>query len=177
LIYNHFVDVNEGVFMAKEDNKHPLLLIICMVLAIIIGSIFIIFKEINRPMDHDRVVATQIAKQNTDLKKVDRVTRFVYNQVEYTVSGSKADGTGVFVVITKNGKQAAVYRQDAGVDERKAIAKVQKHSDLKKITSSRFGIIKDKPVWMISYLNQNDKLVIKTIDFKTGKEQKSVTTY
>lgn len=163
--------------MTEEKNKHPFLLIACIVIAIIVGSLTIIIGEINRPINHDNHVAAEIAKKNTNLKEIDRVTRFVYNDVGYTVSGTNADGTSVFVVITKKGHQVTVYRQDAGVDERKAISAIQNSSNLKKITSSRFGIIKDKPVWIISYLNQKDNLVIRTVNFKTGKEIKSITTY
>jgi uncharacterized protein YpmB len=163
--------------MAEKNNKHPYWLIACIVIATIIGSTFIIVREINRPARHDSEVATKIAKKNTDLKHVDRVTRFVYNKVEYTVSGTKADGTSIFVVITDDGKKATVYKQSAGISEQKAIADVQKDSNLKKITSSRFGIIKDQPAWMISYINQKNKLITKTINFKTGKEIKTVSTY
>lgn len=163
--------------MTEKKNKHPFLLIICIGLAIIIGSLMIIVNEINRPIRHDNQVATEIAKKKTNLKNIDRVTRFVYNEVGYTVSGTSADGTSLFVVITDDGKQVTVYNQNSGINEQKAISSIEKSSNLKKITSSRFGIIKDKPVWIISYLDQKDNLVIKTIDFKTGKEIKSITTY
>lgn len=163
--------------MAEKNNKHPFWLTAFIVIATVVGSIFIIVQEINRPERYDSKVATEIAKKNTDLKKVDRVTRFVYNQVEYTVSGTKANGNSIFVVLTDNGKKATVYDQTAGVSEQKAIASVQSNPNLKKITSSRFGIIKNKPVWMVSYINQKDRLVTKTINFKTGEELKTITTY
>ncbi|MEE6657785.1 DUF5590 domain-containing protein [Pediococcus acidilactici] len=163
--------------MKKSRLEHPFLLIVFIVAASIIGSAAIIFNEINRPIRGDTHVAKTIALDNTDLAKVDRVTRFVYNQTEYTVSGSKKDGMNIFVVIADHGKKITVYPQSAGVSEQAAIKTVEQDSSLREITSSRFGIVKKRPVWMISYINQKDHLVIKLIDFKTGQEIKHVSTY
>ena len=163
--------------MNKKRKIHPILLIFYMAIAIGLGSIVIILHEVNRPMKHDQQVAEEIALRSTSLAKVDRTTRFVYDKTEYTVAGTNKKGIPVFVVLTNQGKKARVIDQKSGVNEQVAIQQVRSDPDLKKITSSRFGMIDNKPVWMVSYLNKNNKLVIKTIDFKTGKVLKSVATY
>ncbi|WP_220752082.1 cell wall elongation regulator TseB-like domain-containing protein [Apilactobacillus xinyiensis] len=140
-----------------------------LVLIILIGFVIAFFVLADRPIKLAKKDAVSISKKYAKIKHVDDFYVSNLTNTYYTVAGTNNSGESVFVIISKNNGHVLVVNQKDGINKGLAINLVKRNGDVKKIIKASPSIFNDKPVWVVTYFNNKNKLCYETISYKNGK--------
>lgn len=101
---------------------------------------------------------------------------YLYNRekVFYGVEGLDAKNKEVYAIISEDGKKLSIYSKNKVINQIKARQLVQQERHPKKITKLALGMYHNKPVWEVTYYNQNNKLCYDLLSLKDGHVMQSI---
>src|SRR5699024_10602138 len=115
-----------------------------------------------------------VAKKYGNVRKAEDFYVFNRKQTYYTIYGTNKRGQEVYVITSQNDKKVNIYAQDKEITVNKAKKIVKVERKRKKITKTSLGLVNNKPVWEVTYLNNQNNICYDLISFKTGKIIKSI---
>ncbi|MFC4322687.1 cell wall elongation regulator TseB-like domain-containing protein [Litchfieldia salsa] len=116
-------------------------------------------------------------KEEELLKTVNEVSTYYGTAAYHVVIGDTHSGEKKIIWVPEDAKKDTIIRkQDEGVTKEKALSKLYNNPDLdpKEIRSIKLGVewdsktSKDRPIWEIIYLDQNDRITYYRSFFSTG---------
>ena len=140
-----------------------------IVLLIILG-----YAKAQSPQVQAKKEAYLVAKKYGNVRKAEDFYVFNRKQTYYTIYGTNKRGQEVYVITSQNGKKVNINAQDKGISVNKAKNIVKVERNPKKITKTSLGLVNNKPVWEVTYLNNQNNICYDLISFKTGKIIKSI---
>ncbi len=87
-----------------------------------------------------------------------------------TIKGSTKQGEKLYAIISGNGKKINVIAANSGISANKAQNFVLETRKAKRVLHVALGMQSNgkRPVWEVTYLNQNDQLCYSLLSFKNG---------
>jgi uncharacterized protein YpmB len=130
--------------------------LLSVVLAVFLAY-FVYIQVAVRPFEAARTQIIKIAKEKTDLTKVETFNFVTTDKSYYSLTGKDAAGEKIGVIVPKKSGTISVIKLSDGV----AISTLPQ----KKATTIDLALFKGKLVWEV-----NTKTNFKLYDFKTGQE-------
>lgn len=142
---------------------------LCLCVFLFVVATFAFFILADKPIKSVKKDAINISRKYANIKKVDDFYISNLTNTYYTVSGVNSDNESVFVIISKKNGHVLVVGQKDGINKNTAIALAKQSGDVKKIIKAVPSIFNNKPVWIVSYFNNKNKLCYETLSYKNGK--------
>lgn len=133
-----------------------------------------IYKAAVNDVQADEKKASAKAKEDFNLNSVTSTQAYFGDHTFYVVEGTNNKNEDVIAWVPKSQKQKAVLKKVAdGITKEQAIEIVQRDRDPKEIKSVRLGIENEKPLWEVTYIDQEEKhLTYYYLDFTSGEFMK-----
>ncbi|QEA53746.1 DUF5590 domain-containing protein [Loigolactobacillus coryniformis] len=144
------------------------------VILLIIVSALLIYHAANKPAVTARREAVSLAEKYAHVTTVDDFYWFNRKHSYLTVAGQTKQHKAVFVIIAQKGGKITVLDQSAGISRNTALKRVWRTQAPKKVYNAALGLYHNKPVWEVSFADENGKLGYQTLAFKTGKSVKLI---
>ena len=159
----------------KKYKKKFIASFITLLLLAIIGSIFIyIFAR--EPIERNREESIRIALSEAKLSEVSGTSWFHYMDSYTVVEGTTEDGTEMIVFVPdSDDEDLLIIKKDEGMTLKEAINLLYYDLDLspdkrpKKVVGGKYGLVDRKPVYEITYIDQEGRHSILYIDFYKGE--------
>ncbi|MGX7419254.1 cell wall elongation regulator TseB-like domain-containing protein [Carnobacterium gallinarum] len=149
--------------------KKGIVLTLTIVMAFIVVGSWYVYYVGHQPMAKAEKEATEIAKQEADLKEVDQF--YWYNGVEtyFTITGTNQKDEKIIVIIAKKGGKTQVIKQSDTISESDARKLTREAKNPKRILETRIGLEKDIPIWEVVYKEENGRLGYHILKLKDGE--------
>ncbi len=158
----------------KREPKIKWRWVIVLTILILGFATFIIFHQAEKPMATARSQTIAIAKKYANLKTADTFYAANLGKTYYAVGGKTNKNKAVYVIVAKKGGTVTVINQHSGLTATQIRSRFTAAKQPKKINSINLTLIKQKPYWIVSYLNKQDNLCFATLSFKTGAVKKLI---
>ncbi|MGO4541270.1 cell wall elongation regulator TseB-like domain-containing protein [Paenibacillus sp. 2TAB19] len=143
--------------------------VIVAVLLIIITTTAIYYKDIKSPRWSDEREAKADAIEAAELTEVDQISKHIWDQVSWFVSGKNADGEQIYVWLPRPVDEET--DEETSTQEPEPIVVKASEAEAKKAIRAKFdlakpeavvkrmqpGLLGDKPVWEIFYTLKADE--------------------
>lgn len=144
-----------------------------LIIFIISGFCTYLYISTTKPMELDKITATEIAMTETKLMTMEDFS--VYNGKEsyYVVKGKNNLDVDIFVLINKTTQKVVVKQARHGISSKEAL-QVIFPTNPPNNAKVQLGIENNIVLWEITYLNEAEKLNYYYIDFETGELLKKI---
>lgn len=129
------------------------------------------------PHTQNRQQVTALAQKYAHLTKVNKYYEFSYDGQNYqSVLGSNRQGKKIYAIVADNKRKINVYSSSKVISARTAIDYVKSKRQPKKILKAVPGLIDHgkRPVWEVTYLNQEGNLCYTLMSLKNGTVIKEI---
>jgi len=133
-----------------------------MVLTVLTFSFLYILNLSMNPYQSAKETASKIARQYTDLDKVDRFAIYNGKKSYYSLLGKNRKKTQLAVLIEADSDKIYTYELSKGISQEKA-EKIAKDNGAKQIDKVTFGYIDGQPIWEVK-----SETTYYNVDFETG---------
>ncbi|MGT2813474.1 cell wall elongation regulator TseB-like domain-containing protein [Streptococcus intermedius] len=133
-----------------------------MVLTALTFSFLYILNLSMNPYQSAKETASKIARQYTDLDKVDRFAIYNGKKSYYSLLGKNRKKTQLAVLIEADSDKIYTYELSKGISQEKA-EKIAKDNGAKQIDKVTFGYIDGQPIWEVK-----SETTYYNVDFETG---------
>ncbi|WP_314059758.1 DUF5590 domain-containing protein [uncultured Vagococcus sp.] len=154
--------------------RKKILIGVSLILATLIFSSIFFFVRANRPMSRAKKEAIEIAREHTDLERVDRFYWYTREESYFTLVGTDAKDKGIIVIIPQSGSKVTVLNQEDGLTEEEALQKVYEAENPNKVIKMNLGMHEGQPTWEVVAENAENSLDYYLVDFKTGEIVSSI---
>ncbi|MDH5105907.1 DUF5590 domain-containing protein [Lentilactobacillus diolivorans] len=158
----------------KKQSKVKVSWIITLVILILLFAGFVVLHEAQKPMVTAKNQTVTLAKKYADLKTVEAFYASNLGKTYYSVAGTTNKQKPIYVIVAKKGGNVTVVDQSSGLSEQRIRNLIVQTKQPKKINSISLTLIKNKPYWVVSYLNSKSNLCYATLSFKTGTVKKLI---
>lgn len=143
---------------------------------IVVGGLITIYFTSTNKLTSEKKAAIERAYQEADIKTVNRVDWFHYNEDYYILEGINQDDESiiVWVPVAKNEEVFSELKSE-GLTEDEAISLLyQGIKDLsddkrpKQLINIKFGMVEGNPAYEITYRDQKNRYSIFLVDFYNG---------
>lgn len=155
--------------MRADTKKRPPLMttqrwifVVVAVLLIIVTTIAIYYKDIKSPRWSDEKAAKAEAIEAAELTEIDKVSKHVWDQVSWFVSGKNADGEQLFVWLPKpvdevmTAAEPIIMKASEAEAEKGIRAKFELAKPEANVKRVQPGLLDGNPVWEIFYTLKTD---------------------
>lgn len=154
--------------------RKKILIGISLVLATLIFSSIFFFVRANRPMSRAKKEAIEIAREHTDIDRVDRFYWYTRGDSYFTLVGTDDKEQEIIVIIPQSGDKVTVLNQADGLSEEEALQKVYETENPSKVIKMNLGMHEGQPTWEVVAENEANGLDYYLVDFKTGEIVNSI---
>ncbi|AGU78036.1 hypothetical protein SII_0858 [Streptococcus intermedius C270] len=133
-----------------------------MVLTALTVSFLYILNLSMNPYQSAKETASKIARQYTDLDKVDRFAIYNGKKSYYSLLGKNRKKTQLAVLIEADSDKIYTYELSKGISQEKA-EKIAKDNGAKQIDKVTFGYIDGQPIWEVK-----SETTYYNVDFEKG---------
>ncbi|MFD1124512.1 DUF5590 domain-containing protein [Lentilactobacillus raoultii] len=158
----------------KREPKVKLRWIVLLIILILGFATFIVLHQAEKPMATARSQTIAIAKKYADLKSATNFYSANLGKTYYSVAGKTTKNRPIYVIVAKKGGAVTVVNQRAGLSDTQIKNRLEQTKHPKKINSVGLTLIKQKPYWVVSYMNRHNNLCFATLNFKTGSVKKLI---
>ena len=139
--------------------RRTMLLFVCTFLVIFFGAARIFYLSQSERLKA-KDLAVEIAAQKVQFTKITDFYWFNTEETYYSLAGISTEGQQLYAIVSPEKKEVTVLQQDAVINEQEArsITKQAKHTD--EILEARLGMIKDEPVWELSFFACRYKILV-----------------
>ncbi|MCC5895811.1 MAG: DUF5590 domain-containing protein [Alkalibacterium sp.] len=136
--------------------------------AVIVGAT-VLYQQSNQPYARARADTIAYVAERTSLSQVDDFYWYNGTETYLTITGQNADGIERHYIVQQSGGQITSLSAENGLSKQEAIQLTREARQPDKILNARIGMIDDRPIWEVSYRNDNDRLGYYVIDLRTGE--------
>lgn len=144
------------------------LILIFGVLLVVVLFTLTVYKQIQNNKTEGFSEAIDRAMVETSLVEVNETSTYSRNESYTVIDGIDEDGEQIYVFVPEESGEVSDIDAEDGITAEDAIQIVEKDQKVSKILSTQVGIENEKPLWEITYLDENESLVYYYLDFKTG---------
>ncbi len=121
------------------------------------------------PFQQAEAETIELASRRADL--VEAEDFYWYNGEEsfFTITGTNSQDTPIIVIVQQNGGAIEVVEQENAMTEYEAISQTIEREKPEKILEARIGLYENKPIWEVSFRQEN-KSIGYTIYYLTSGE-------
>ncbi|MBW1605597.1 DUF5590 domain-containing protein [Lactobacillus sp. Sy-1] len=145
------------------------------VLALLLVILCILLFRAQRPLSRAKSQSIALAEKTAGIQRVDKFYTSELNRTYYTVQGTNNRNASLYVIISKDDGKTTVLKANQGIAQADAINRVKSAGNPKKILNAAPSLFNNQPVWIVSYLNQSDKLCYYTLNYSNGKVIQTIT--
>ncbi|MDV6377701.1 DUF5590 domain-containing protein [Sporosarcina sp. GW1-11] len=137
-------------------------------------AIFVLYQS-NKPFASSQEAAIEVVLNAGELVEVDETTSYRGNASLIAVYGTDRKGKyKALLVNEKSGEIVRTVTPSKGITKQQATAIVKKEKPVKKILHTSLGIEKERLLWEVSFIGEDDRLNYVYLDFTDGKWQKQI---
>ncbi|PIC62813.1 hypothetical protein CSV79_15090 [Sporosarcina sp. P13] len=137
-------------------------------------TIFVLYQA-NKPFTFSEDAAIEVVMNAGELVDVDNTTSYRGNASLITVYGTDRKGKyKALLVDEKTNEIVRTVTPSKGITKQQATAIVKKEKLVKKILHTSLGMEKERLLWEVSYIGENDSLNYVYLNFTDGKWQKQI---
>ncbi|UQS86613.1 DUF5590 domain-containing protein [Nicoliella spurrieriana] len=155
--------------LLRHQHRRKARRIIISVVALLLIALCILIFRAQRPISRAREQSITIARRVAGIKNVDHFYTATLNQTYYTVQGTNDRNASLYVIINKDNGKTTALNVSRGISQANAIQRVKSAGQVKKVLNAGPSLFNNKPVWIVSYLNQSKELCYYTLDYYNGK--------
>ncbi|AXH98888.1 hypothetical protein DV702_03585 [Sporosarcina sp. PTS2304] len=137
-------------------------------------TIFVLYQA-NKPFASSQEHAIEVVLNAGELVTVEDTTSYRGNSSLIAVYGT--DRKGKFKALLVDEKSSEIVRTvtpSKGITKQQATAIVKKEKPVKKILHTSLGMEKDRLLWEVCFISEDDTLNYAYLDFTDGKWQKQI---
>lgn len=148
--------------------KKVIIGLVVIMSALIVGSIFL-YQQSNQPYSRAEADTIAYVAERTSLDQVDDFYWYNGTETYFTITGLNEDGQERLYIVQQDGGQITSLSAENSLSRQEAIELTREARQPVKILNARIGMIDDRPIWEISYRNDNNRLGYYVIDLRTGE--------
>ncbi|MCQ6273908.1 DUF5590 domain-containing protein [Bacillus sp. V3B] len=148
---------------------------IISIFMIIITTISVaVYLNAVEPVRAAKEKAIMMAKEETDLTKVDEFNLYNGEESFYIVQGQDRKGTNIIIWVPEKEGKVVVKKESEGISREQAIKKVLEEIGSDEIISVKPGMENDIPLWEIHSRTKENLLNYHFLVFETGEWLKKI---
>lgn len=150
--------------------------IVAIAILVFFGIGVNIYINALEPKNEAKVLATEIALEQTDIETVESFSLFNGSSSYYVVKGKNTEGEALIAWIPeqKDNRKIIVKEEKEGINKDEAIQKLYDKKKPEEIISVKLGMEKNIPLWEIYYRSNDNLINYYYIDFETGEWLKDI---
>ena len=148
--------------------------LLSIALVLLIVTIFSVGLSARRPYKQARMEAFEIAKQKGNIETTDHFYWYNGEETYFSVTGKSNQNENLIVFIQQDTGNVSVFPQEGMITETNAKKIVKEDKKPKHILEARMGMLNDKPIWEISYKQENGRVGYYVLSMETGNWIRSI---
>ncbi|PRY83244.1 DUF5590 domain-containing protein [Alkalibacterium olivapovliticus] len=148
--------------------KKVIIGLVILMSALIVGST-VLYQRSSQPYARARADTIAYVAERTSLSEVEEFYWYNGTETYLTITGQNEDGENRLYIVQQSGGQITSLSAENALSEQEAIRMTREAREPAKILNARIGMIDDRPIWEVSYRNENDRLGYYVIDLRTGE--------
>ncbi|MBS4750613.1 hypothetical protein GMA11_05655 [Granulicatella sp. zg-ZJ] len=121
------------------------------------------------PYNKAKQEAAQLVFNDGIMKKIDDFYLYQFDKTVYGLYGDSQDNKKIYVVIDVESSQAQIYETSELIDKDKAKEVAMNEENTIQILNVTLGLMKNEPIWEVSYKSSQVSLGYMRISAKTGQ--------
>lgn len=147
---------------------------ILVLMLVLIFTVSLILTRSLSPYNQAKAEATELATRKADLRDVEDFYWFNGNETYFTITGLNSEGASIVAIIQQDGGEVKVLNEEDTISKERAIQlAVQREMPLK-ILEARIGQYQDKPIWEVSFQEENGSIGYATFSLTSGEWVRTV---
>lgn len=142
------------------------------VLVLMLSFIFIVILILTRslsPYNQAKSETTELAQRRADLVEVQDFYWFNGEETFFTVVGTNTENTSIVVIVQQDGGEVNVLNENDTVSKEEIIQKTIQREQPLKVLEARIGKHQEKPVWEVSFEQENGSIGYVTFALTSGE--------
>lgn len=147
--------------------KKWLILIVGVIVVVVLFSLTV-YKQIQNNKTEGYSEAIERALEESSLVEVNDTSTYSRNESYVVINGIDEEDNQLYVFVPDEDGEITEVEVEDGISEEQAINIVEKEQNVSEILSTQVGIENGKPLWEITFLDEEESLAYYYLDFKTG---------
>ncbi|GAA0353994.1 DUF5590 domain-containing protein [Alkalibacterium iburiense] len=147
--------------------------LVVLMSVLIVGSIYI-YQQAHAPYASAKEESIAYVTDRTDLTQPDEFYWYNGSETYFTVKGLTSNNEEMIYIVRQNGGNILSIPAEETLSKEEAIQQVKSQKNPEKILNATIGMIDGRPIWEISYRNENRRLGYYIIDLKTGEWMRTI---
>lgn len=125
---------------------------------VLIFAVSIILIRSLSPYNQAKAETTDVASRRADLVQADEFYWFNGNETYFTITGKNSEGTSIVVIVQQDGGEIEVLNEADTISKNRAVQLTLDRETPKKILEARIGMDIDRPIWEVSFEQENGSI-------------------
>ena len=134
----------------------------------ILGSL-VLYQRASAPYAQARNETVTFLTERSDLAQSEDFYWYNGEETIFSVRGYSEQEEEKLYIVKQNGGEIRTYDVPGTMTEQEAIRQTRQEREPKRILNAKVGWMNDRPIWEVTYKNDNDRLGYYIIDLETGE--------
>lgn len=148
--------------------KKFLIGLIVLMSAIIVATV-VVYRRSVAPHNQAKEEATAIANREANITTVEDFYWYNGSETYFTITGTSDEGEELIAIIHQDSGEVTTLPVEETFSESEAIHQVVNEKSPERILQARIGIEDERPIWEVSYRNENGRIGYYLMSLENGE--------